>query len=38
MKNKDIQNIVLSKYQQDDTPTEIHHHLNGGISSTTIKS
>ena len=38
MKNKDLQNIVLSKYQKGDTPTEIHRHFNGGISLSTIKS
>ena len=27
MKSKDLQNIVLSKYQKGDTPTEIHRHL-----------
>ena len=30
MKSKDVQNIVLSKYQNGDTPTEIYHDLNGG--------
>ena len=38
MKSKDLQNIVLSKYQKGDTPTEIHPHLNGGISLATIKA
>ena len=38
MKNKDLQNIVLSKYQQGDSPTEPHRHLNGGISLAAIKS
>ena len=38
MKSKDLQNIVLSKYQKGDTSTETHHHLNGGISLATIKS
>ena len=37
MKSKDLQNIVLSRHQQDDTPTEIYRHLNGGISLATIK-
>ena len=32
MNSKDLQNIVLSKYQKGDTPTEIHRNLNGGIS------
>ena len=27
MKSKDLQNIVLSKHQKGDTPTEIHLHL-----------
>ena len=35
MKSKDLQNIVLSKCQQDDIPTEIH---DGGISLATIKN
>ena len=34
MKSKDLQNIVFSKYQKGDTPTE----SIGGISLTTIKS
>ena len=38
MKIKDRQNIVLSKYQKDDTPTELYRHLNGGISLATIKT
>ena len=38
MKSEDLQNIVPSKYQKVGTPTEIHHHLNGGINLTTIKS
>ena len=38
MKSKDLQNIVLSKYQKGDIPTEIHHDLNGRISLVTIKS
>ena len=33
-----LPNIVLSKYSKGDTPTEIHHHLNGGISLAAIKS
>ena len=37
MKSKDLQNIVLSKYQKGDTRTEIHRHLNGRISLPTIK-
>ena len=38
MKDKDLQNIVLSKYGKGDTPTEIHRHLNDRISLVTIKS
>ena len=38
MKSKNLQNIVLSKYQKDHTPTEIHRHLNGGISLATMKN
>ena len=37
MKSKDLQNIALSKYQKGDTPTEIHRHLNSGISLASIK-
>jgi len=37
MKSKDLQNIVLSKYQNSDTPTKIFHDLNGGIGLATIK-
>ena len=38
MKSKDLQNIIFSKYQKGDTPTEIHLHLNDGIILETIKS
>ena len=38
MKIKDLQNVILSKYQKGDTSTEIHRDLNGGISLATIKS
>ena len=37
MNSKDLQNIVLSKYEKDDTPTEIYRHLNREISLITIK-
>ncbi|CAF1494370.1 unnamed protein product [Adineta ricciae] len=37
MKSKDVQNIVLSKYQNGDTPTEIYRDLNGGVGLATIK-
>ena len=38
MKSKDLQNVVLSKYQNGDTTTKIHRDLNGGIGLTTIKT
>ena len=38
MNSKDLQNIVLSKYQKCDTPTEVHRHFNDGISLLTTKS
>ena len=37
MKSKDLQKVVLSKYQNGDTPTKIHHDLNGRIGLTTIE-
>ena len=37
MKSKDLQNIVLSKYQNGDAPTKTCRDLNGGISLVTIK-
>ena len=37
MKSKDLQNIVLSKYQKGDVPTKICRDLNGGISLVTAK-
>ena len=37
MKSKDLQNIVLSKYQNGDASTKICHDLNGGISLVTVK-
>ena len=37
MKSKGLQKVVLSKYQNDDTPTKIHRDLNGGIGLRTIK-
>ena len=27
MKSKDLQNIVFSKYEKDDTPTNVQRHL-----------
>ena len=37
MKSKDLQSIVLSKYQKGDTPTKICRDLNGGVSLATVK-
>ncbi|CAF3343269.1 unnamed protein product [Rotaria socialis] len=37
MKSKDLQNILLSKYQNGDTPTKMFRDLNGGIGLRTIK-
>ena len=37
MKSKDSQNVVLSKYQNGDSPTEIYHDLSGTIGLRTIK-
>ena len=37
MKSKDLQNIVLSKYENDDARTKICRDLNGGISLVTVK-
>ncbi|CAF3919686.1 unnamed protein product [Rotaria magnacalcarata] len=37
MKSKDLQNIVLSKYQNGDTPTKNFRDLNGGIGLRTVK-
>ena len=37
MKIRDLQSIVLAKYQKDDTPAEICCHINGGINLETIK-
>ena len=37
MKSKDLQNVVLSKYQNDNTPTKIYHHLSGAIGLRIIK-
>ena len=37
MKSKDLQNAVLSKYQNGDTPTKIYHDLSAtiGLRTTT---
>ena len=37
MKSKDLQKVVLSKYQRGDTPKQIYHHLNGGLGLRTIE-
>ena len=37
MKSKDLQKVVLSKYQKGDTPTQIYHDLNGTLGLSTIK-
>jgi transposase len=37
MKSKDLQKVVLSKYQTGDTPTQIYHDLNGGVGLRTIE-
>ena len=37
MKSKDLQNVVLSKYQKDYIPTETHRDSNGRITLATIK-
>ena len=37
MKSKNLQNIVLSKYQNGDTPTKIDHDLSSAIGLRTIK-
>jgi transposase len=37
MKSKDLQKVVLSKYQKGDTPKKIYHDLNGGVGLRTIE-
>ena len=37
MKSKDIQKLVLSKYEKGEGPSEIFQHLNGTVSLITIK-
>ncbi|CAM4828437.1 unnamed protein product [Rotaria magnacalcarata] len=37
MKSKDIQDIVLSKYRNGDTPTKIFRDLSGGVGLATVK-
>ena len=38
MKSEDLRNTGLSIYEKGDTSTEIHRHLNSGISLATIKN
>jgi hypothetical protein len=38
MKSKDLQKLVLSKYENGDGPTKIFRDLNGAISLATIES
>ncbi|CAF3956530.1 unnamed protein product, partial [Rotaria sp. Silwood1] len=37
MKSKDIQKLVLSKYEKGQDSLEIFHHINGTVSLITIK-
>ena len=37
MKSKDLQKIVLSKYQNGDTTTKMYRDFNGGIGLRTIE-
>ena len=37
MKRKDLQKVVLLKYQNGDNPTKIYRDLNGGIGLRTIE-
>ena len=37
MKSKDLQNIVLSKYNSGDHPREIFRDLNGGLAWRTVQ-
>ena len=37
MKSKDLQNVVLSKHQNGDTPTKTYHNLRGAMGLKTIK-
>jgi hypothetical protein len=38
MKSKDLQKLVLSKYEADHGPPEIFQHLNGIVSLITISN
>lgn len=37
MKSKDLQQVVLSKYQKGEYPKKIYHDLNGGVGLRTIE-
>ena len=37
MKSKDLQKVVLAKYQNGDTTTKIHRDFNGAIGLRTIE-
>ena len=37
MNSKDLQNVVLSKYQNGNTPTKLYHNLSDAIGLKTIK-
>ena len=37
MKSTDVQDVVLSKYRNGDTPTKIFRALNGGVGLATTK-
>ena len=37
MKSKDLQKLVLSKYEKGEGPLEIFRHLNGALCLRTVK-
>ena len=37
MKSKDLQKLVLSKYEKGEGPSEIFRHLNGALCFRTVK-
>ena len=37
MKSKDLQKLVLSKYEEGEGPSEIVRHLNGALCLRTLK-
>ena len=37
MKSKDLQKLVLSKYEKGEGPSEIFRHLNGALCLRTVK-